>query len=86
MVRFVVHLYSGMLEEKEAAFLENFPKLGLSAQCFYVRMINRKQMIFSIDDLLYAEIEDVVHALDELSDKGWGRDVSESDYKALLSE
>lgn len=86
MVRLVVQLYSEMLGEAEKAFLENFPKLSLPAQCLYIRMINRKQTIFSIDDLLYAEIEDVVHALDELTDEGWVRGICEDDYKILLSE
>lgn len=86
MVRFVAQLYSEILGDAEVTFLENFPKLSLPAQCLYVRMVNRKQTIYSIDDLLYAEIEDVVHAVDELAEEGWVRGVCEADYKVLLSE
>lgn len=86
MVHFVVQLYSEMFEAQEIAFLENFPKLSTPAQCLYVRMINRKQIIFHIDDLRYAEIYDVVNSLDELADDGWVRPIREGDYKTFVTE
>lgn len=73
-----------LLAPEHAEFLREFWALPRAAQCLFVRMINRKGLIFKIDDLRYKEIENFEDALARLRQLGWAREPGACDGAALL--
>ncbi|MEM6544970.1 MAG: hypothetical protein AAF680_08685, partial [Pseudomonadota bacterium] len=71
MLDFVDAHYGHVLSEAQRDFKQQFLSLGFSAQCLFVRMVNRKGSLFARSRLRYAEIPDREQALDELEVAGF---------------
>ncbi|MFK7829380.1 MAG: exonuclease domain-containing protein [Congregibacter sp.] len=71
MLEFVGAHYGHVLAESQHTFIRRFADLPFSAQCLYVRMVNRKGILFARGRLRYAEIGDVASALDALGSAGF---------------
>lgn len=66
LLNFVQQQYKDLLLENEIAIIQNFMALSTSARCLYVRMYNRKGLIFKALQLKYAEIPSTKEAVVEL--------------------
>lgn len=78
--------YQPVFESEHRGFLKSFYALSEDAQCAYVRMINRKGLVFNnISFTKYPEINDPLGALKELEGAGFLSRVGNED-KALLTE
>ena len=86
MLAFLSQVYGEVLGAPERAFIAAFNDLPLQARCLYIRMINRKKTVFRLKDLAYGEIPEPEYALGVLRDAGFARDVSDSDYPALMDD
>lgn len=84
MVEFIMSVYGDFLDDTDKRFIEDFNKLGQDAQCLFIRMINRKKIVFNFDDLNYGEIKNISHGLQELQHAGFTRCLEESDYYYFL--
>ncbi|MDC7693199.1 exonuclease domain-containing protein [Asticcacaulis sp. DXS10W] len=84
MLAFVREVYATVLGESEHAFIAAFEGLTLEAQCLFIRMSNRKRPVFSVADLVYAEISEIEWRLEELAESGFARHASAADYRAWL--
>ena len=78
LLEFVQRLYGHILDESELNFIKNFEVLSEDAQCLFVRMSNRRGSFFRTQKLSYAEIEDIVAALYELTDSQLIENLSEN--------
>lgn len=77
--------YAPVLEESHLDFLKSFRRLSESAQCTYVRMVNRKGQIFSRTSMSkYPEIPDINKSLVELQKKGFVLPITDNDKKSLF--
>ncbi|CAL4866407.1 3'-5' exonuclease DinG [Asticcacaulis sp. MM231] len=86
MIGFVTSVYGAMLGEDEQAFISRFGELDEWAQCLYIRMVNRKKVVFSPGDLAYQEIGDLWGGLDQLREHGFIREICAQDYRACLDD
>ena len=86
MLAFISQVYGEALGEAERGFIRAFGRLGLQAQCLYIRMCNRKKAVFRLGDLNYGEIPEPEFALDELRDAGFARGAGADDYRGLLED
>jgi DNA polymerase III subunit epsilon len=84
MLGFVASIYGEVLQGQDHDFLSRFRALSFSAQCLYVRMINRKRLIFHPRELRYDEIEDADGGIAELKARGFITKISDPDYGAAL--
>ena len=84
MVAFVTSVYGDMLGEAERDFIDDFNGLGVSAQCLFIRMSNRKKAVFSTADLAYSEIDEVEDGLAQLLQSGFARPMAPHDYRGCL--
>lgn len=84
MVGFVEERYVHVLEKTHVRFLEEFRSLSRDARCLYVRIANRKGLIFRKDTLRYDEIEDLDAAVHVLEGSGFIRLPKESDLESIL--
>jgi len=71
MLAFVEAHYAHVLGASQRAFRSDFMALGFSAQCLYVRMLNRRGRLFARQRLRYPEIGDLGAAIDELAAAGF---------------
>jgi DNA polymerase-3 subunit epsilon len=71
MLAFVEQHYAHVLGASQRDFRRDFEALGFSAQCLYVRMLNRRGRLFARQRLRYPEIGDLGAAIDELRDAGF---------------
>jgi DNA polymerase III subunit epsilon len=77
--------YRPVFEDVHSEFLQGFYELSEAAQCSYVRMINRKGLVFSASSFSkYPEIPDSFSALLELQDRGFVSRLSENDKPLLI--
>lgn len=65
--------YSDLLNDEEAAFIAQFPRLPRPSQALLVRMVMRKGALFRASKLNYAEIGNPVEAARHLLPTGWIR-------------
>lgn len=64
---FIETHYQFLLSPEELKFIEYFYQLSEDAQCIYIRMVNRKGLVFDVKGFAkYTEITDKRAALDEL--------------------
>ncbi len=78
--------YQSVIEPAHVDFLKSFHELSEDAQCAYVRMINRKGLVFNnISFTKYPEINDPLGALKELENAKFLSRVNEAD-KPMLTE
>lgn len=68
---FVGQHYAHVLTGEHQRFITAFRSLPENAQCLYVRLVNRKQCIFTARRLRYPEIGDTSAALAILHEGGW---------------
>ncbi len=66
LLNFIAKNYSQLLTTCEITLIQQFFQLSESARCLYVRMYNRKGIIFRISDLKYQEIKSTSEAAHEL--------------------
>ena len=66
VLRFVEAHYAHALLDEHRAFIESFRTLTRPAQCLYVRLVNRKAQVFSVERLRYPELGDTHPIVDEL--------------------
>jgi len=78
--------YQSVFESVHQQFLKSFYELSEDAQCAYVRMINRKGLVFNnVSFTKYPEITDPMGALEQLERSGFLSRVTDND-KLLLTE
>lgn len=85
MLGFVESHYPHALGIEETRFLHDFRELSLDARCLYVRLANRKGLVFSRRHLRYLEIGSLENTLDELVKSGFAVTPDESHYFQLLA-
>ena len=85
MLRFVRANYSHVLESEHVAFLDGFESLSKDAQCLYVRLVNRKGVVFAANKLKYPELGDIEPLVEELRSRGWVDRPSAQEFDALLT-
>lgn len=86
MIKHLEVHYQAVFEPAHHEYLKSFYSLSEDAQCAYVRMINRKGLVFNnISFTKYPEISDPMAALKELELTGFLSRVAETD-KSLLTE
>lgn len=73
-----------LLRGSEKRFLLEFQALSESAQCLYVRMVNRKGRIFSQKEFSYAEIENIDAGFRELRSAGFIRPPNPEDSQDII--
>jgi hypothetical protein len=66
LLNFVQQQYADLLLKDEIAIIQNFMALSTPARCLYVRMYNRKGLIFKALQLKYTEIPSTKEAVTEL--------------------
>lgn len=85
MLAFVREKYAHVLEEMHREFLADFDALSLDAQCLYVRLVNRKGLVFETAKLRYEEISDLPGTLDALQSAGFAEPVDQGHFVELLN-
>ena len=86
MMAFVKHVYGEVLGGDERRFMADYGSLSDTAQCLYVRMINRKKAVFTADHLRYGELGGVDDGINELRQLSFIRPLERSDHLRLLAE
>ena len=76
--------YGPVLTEHHRGFIETFKMLSKDAQCFLIRMINRRGRLFRHGAFRYAEIADARSALEELRNCQLVRALAEGDYADFI--
>ena len=71
MLDFVAKHYAHVLLEEHAAFIREFSELSREAQCLYVRLVNRKGIVFATRKLRYPELGEIQPLLRALRESGW---------------
>ncbi|MEM6532344.1 MAG: VRR-NUC domain-containing protein [Myxococcota bacterium] len=82
LLDYVQTLYGAMLSSSERAFLSDFGALSVSARCLYVRMCNRRGMLFR--RLHYPEIES--GAVETLRRAGFVRTLSDDEIPEAIAK
>ncbi len=76
--------YRAVMEPSHQLFIEDFRALSEDAQCTYVRMVNRKGVIFDRRHFFkYKEISDPADALKELELLNFSKPIAEEDKKSV---
>lgn len=78
LLDFVEKMYGSILSPSEQSFLNQFRALSEDAQCLFIRFSNRRGSFFKVNALSYAEIDDVLEAINELTHFGFAELISES--------
>jgi len=71
LLNFVATHYGHVLDGKERDLIQAFQRLEPSAQCLYVRLVNRKGRIFALNKLKYPELGELSGPLQTLRDGRW---------------
>ncbi len=71
LLDFVAAHYRHILSPEQVAYITDFRALDRPAQCFYVRLVNRKGRVFAVDKLRYPEIGDMAGPVAALRAAGW---------------
>ena len=83
---FVEHHYKNILAPEHSAFITAMRQLSENAQCTFIRMVNRKGLIFDRKGFQkYAEIENLSTALFELESKNFVEPISQKNNLHLLT-
>jgi hypothetical protein len=69
LLDFVQKKSTPLLQSREYNFINHFQSLSEDAQCLFVRMVNRRKTFFKSHLFLYAEINNIPNAINELLDK-----------------
>lgn len=84
-IDFVQRQYVSILEPSHLSFLSQFRTLSENAQCCYIRMVNRKGLLFDRKCFLkYAEISDIDASLAELQSKEFIQNVFKDHVPELI--
>ena len=73
-----------LLGETHLSFLNQFGRLSEDAQCLYVRMVNRKGILFTKEEMTYAEIKNQAGALTELLAFGFAESFQQHHVPAAI--
>lgn len=85
MLDFVHEQYRPLLESREINFISELKDLSESAQCIFVRMVNRKGRIFDSKKFIkYSEIDQVEDSFEELRTHNFVRNLNQTDLKELI--
>jgi len=71
MLDFVATHYAHVLLDEHAAFIREFRELSREEQCLYVRLVNRKGIVFATRKLRYPELGELEPLLRALRENGW---------------
>lgn len=85
MLAFVREKYAHVLDEPHRNFLTDFDALSLDAQCLFVRLVNRKGLVFETAKLRYEEITDLPGTLGALRSAGFAAAVNHESFAELLN-
>jgi DNA polymerase-3 subunit epsilon len=85
MLAFVAKTYGPILTDEHREFITRFENLSKDARCLFIRMLNRRGVIFDRSAFKYAEISDHESALDELAKCGHARPLQRNDYAAFIA-
>jgi len=85
MLGFVESHYAHALMAPETDFLNDFRALSIDARCLYVRLANRKGLVFARHHLRYLEIASLDNTLAELKVGGFVTAPEQTHYVELLS-
>lgn len=85
MLAFVGEKYAHVLEEPHRNFLTDFNALSLDAQCLFVRLVNRKGLVFETAKLRYEEVTDLPGTLEALHSSGFADAVAQESFTELLN-
>jgi DNA polymerase-3 subunit epsilon len=85
MLRFVEAGYGHVLCDDHVAFIRDFDRLPVRAQCLYVRLVNRKGNVFASQRLRYPELGDTAPLLAILREHGWLEPPGAAHFDELLS-
>jgi len=84
MLEFVARHYSHVLLQEHADLIRQFRALPQPVQCLYVRLVNRKGLVFAANKLRYPELGDTQALLSTLTDQGWTDKPREQHYSHVL--
>lgn len=84
MLSTIKKVHGFLLEDNHREFIATFERLSEDAKCLYIRMANRKGIIFAKDSFTYAEIANIQAAWEELIRNGLARPTSASDETHLI--
>lgn len=89
LLEFVSRQYAHLLDKDELAYAANFHGLPVQARMLYVRLVQRKGLLFRCDKIAYKEITDLQAAIQHLSEAGFlddGHDAELSEVLCLLTK
>ena len=71
VLRYVLKHYSEILSKEESAFIDDYQKLSMSAQCLFLRLCSRNPTWFRVNKLTYPEITNIEIACKTLEKAGF---------------
>jgi len=77
--------YQNLLSDSEIIFIQDFENLPKESQCLYLRLASRRALWFREEKLTYVEISNISLCIDDLSEKGFIRFLSQLDSVDLGS-
>ena len=83
MLSFVESTYASVLDDEHHAFIQQFRPLTADEQCLFVRMTNRRGNVFGVTHLRYAEISDVLAAIEGLRGNGFLSELSKRPLRRM---
>jgi DNA polymerase-3 subunit epsilon len=84
MIRFVEEKYAHTFDAEHRQFLDDFRRLNRDARCLYVRMANRKGVVFRASTLAYDEIGNLPQAIEQLRAARFVRAPRDADLADVL--
>lgn len=76
--------YPHVLEPEHCRFIVDFKALNEDAQCLYVRMLNRRGLLFDCRRFNYPEIQNLGEQVNRLKRSGFIRELHQYDLKELF--
>ncbi len=83
---FVKDKYKSILSESEWRFLRKYYALPEDAQCWYIRFLNRKGLIFRTNNLQYEELSTLAENLPILLEKGFIENLAPHKHQQYLHD
>ena len=84
MLAFVETTYGSFLDAGHRDFLDRFRALTMPEQCLFIRLANRRGIVFHREALRYAEIAGIDAVISSLMAKGFLRGLAVRDYAEWL--
>lgn len=85
MLDFVGDVCASCLTDESLSLIDRLRQLSMDERCLYIRLANRKGYIFDTRQLVYPEIEDIDTARHGLMQKGFIRDLDDTDTLGFLN-